>query len=653
MSSINRLPGWQLLLAGALSSTALVSATSAPAFAGGSATSVTVSSGKLVVTSAGGGDNRLEISQPIVIGGTRYYYVTETGSVGSTVVTSGRSCSTVSTTQVRCPSSAVTAGYSISTGDGNDRIDLSHQLVLLNGTIVAGDGADVILPGRGADSISGGAGFDLVTYEHRTAAQPVTVTIDDVANDGGSGEGDNVRTDVEYLAGGGGNDKLTGSTGDNHFWGMAGTDTLVGNLGNDWLEGGDGNDTVWGSGGDDSLWGGSGDDSLWGHGGQDVLRGEAGNDSLNGGSSNDNYDGGTGNDFLMSIGLGTDALTGGAQWDSTWRDNNDTLSDLTSGENTLGYQHVVYSFHSAPGYSTGISAVGEDLPDPVAEPEDVPAVTKKNYASSPLFGPAGPRKEDVDQGALGDCYFLARLGSLASTDPEYIRNSVAPLGDGSYVVRFWDLGTPHLATYVRVDADLWSYPSKNRPAYAGVLPSGGSWVAIMEKAYAVARQDLVSYDSIDGGNGTKLVGIAADGEDFSISNGVLSKQVVMDWWAQGEPAGFIADTVKAQNKTLLNWLHARRSENKAVGFGSVGDLTNALALTSDNYRRSAHIMIIDHVNFDAGGQPISVTIRNPWGDLDNSVVGGPVQTISDPARIWYLIAGGKVFRGYAGSLIGS
>ena len=219
-----------------------------------------------------------------MIGGTRYYYVTETGSVGSTVVPRQKLLDCQHDAGA-VSSSTVTAGYSISTGDGNDRIDLSHQLVLLNGTIVAGDGADVILPGRGADSISGGAGFDLVTYEHRTAAQPVTVTIDDVANDGGSGEGDNVRTDVEYLAGGGGNDELTGSTGDNHFWGMAGTDTLVGNLGNDWLEGGDGNDTVWGSGGDDSLWGGSGDDSLWGHGGQDVLRGEAGNDSLNGGST--------------------------------------------------------------------------------------------------------------------------------------------------------------------------------------------------------------------------------------------------------------------------------------------------------------------------------------------------------------------------------
>jgi hypothetical protein len=651
MSSINRLPGWRPLLAGALASAALVSATSSPAFAGGSATTVAVSSGTLVASSASGGDNRLVVTQPVVIGGTRYYYVTETGSVGSTVVP-GAGCSSVSATQVRCASSSVTVGYSISTGDGNDRVDLSSQLVGLKGTIVTGDGTDIIVPGRAADSISGGAGIDLVTYEHRTSAQPVTVTIDGFANDGGSGEGDNVRTDVEYVSGGAGNDSLTGSTGNNNLWGMAGNDTLVGNLGNDWLTSGDGNDTVWGSGGDDSLWGGSGDDDIRGHGGQDVLRGEGGNDALDGGSGNDNYDGGTGNDFLMAVGLGTDALTGGSQWDSTWRDSNDSLSDLTSDEDALGYQHIVSSFHSVSGsYSTGIDAVGEDLPDPAAEPEDVPNVTKKNYASSPLFGPAGPRKEDVDQGALGDCYFLARLGSLASTDPAYIRNSVAPLGDGSYAVRFWDNDFPHAAVYVRVDADLWTN-SQNRPAYAGILPNRGAWVAIMEKAYAVARRDLVTYDSIDGGSGTKLVHVAVDGPSFKISNGILTKDTVREWWAQGEPAGTVADMVKAQNKTLLDWLHARRSENKAVGFGSVGTLSNTQPpLTSTNYRTSPHIMIIDHVNFDANGQPISVTIYNPWGILDNNA--GPVQTISDPARIWYLISEGKVFRGYAGSLVGS
>jgi|GEM_PF-4417517 len=653
MSFIIRPPAWRPLLAGAIASSALIGATSEPAFAGSSATTVTVSSGSLVVTSAGGGDNRLVVTHPLSLSGTRYYYITETGNVGSTVVPSGRTCSSVSATQVRCASSAVTAGYSISTGDGNDRVDLSHAFVTLKSTINAGDGTDIIVPGRGADSILGGAGLDLVTYEHRTSSQPLIVTIDNVANDGGYREGDNVRTDVEYLAGGAGNDKLTGSTGNNRIWGMAGTDTLVGNLGNDWLTSGDGNDTISGSGGSDSLWGGSGDDDLRGHGGQDVLRGEGGNDALNGGSGNDNYDGGSGNDFLMAIGLGTDALTGGSQWDSTWRDSNDSLSDLTPDESSRGYQHVVSSFHSVPGsYSTGLDAQGEDLPDPAAEPEDVPNVIKKNYKSSPLFGPAGPRKEDVDQGALGDCYFLARLGSLASSDPAYIRNSVAPLGDGSYAVRFWDNDFPHAATYVRVDADLWTN-SKNRPAYAGVLTNGGSWVAIMEKAYAVARRDLVSYDSIDGGNGGQLVQVAADDASFKISNGPLTKDMVRNWWAQGSPAGAIADMVKAQNKTLLDWLHARRSENKAVGFGSMGNLTNDLPLTTDNYRRSAHIMIIDRVNFDAGGQPISVTIYNPWGFLSNSVPGGPVQTISDPARIWYLISGGKVFRPYAGSLLGS
>lgn len=583
MSSSNLSRVWRPVLVGALASTALMTVSTAPASAGGSATTVKVSAGKLVASSAAGGDNSLVVTHPIAIGSTRYYVVTETGSAGSTLV-AGAGCSTLSTVKVRCASSSVTAGYSIATSDGNDFVDLSSSLFTLDGKVDAGTGDDTVIGG-------------------------------------------------------------------------VGDDTIVGNYGQDTIHGGDGADDIAGSGGSDTIYGGAGADNLRGHGGNDKLYGEAGNDSLNGGSGNDTLNGGSGNDFLMAIGLGTDALTGGAQWDYTWRDSNDSLSDLTEGEDVRGYQHVVSSFHSVAGYSTGLDALGEDLPEPAVVAGHDALVTKVDYASSPLFGPAGPRKQDVDQGSVGDCYFLARLGSVASSDPEYIRNSVAPLGDGSYVVRFWDDKAPHKPVYVRVDADLWTRTSTGRPIYAGVLANGGSWVAIMEKAYAVARKGQLSYASIAGGNGTKLVhfvnGVAgAPQESFTGDNGTLTPEKVRNWWANGEPAGATADLVEAQNDTLLNWVDARLAEGKAVGFGSMGNLTDSLDLTADNYRRGQHILIFDHVNFDANGDPVSVTTYNPWGTFD-TVPGGPFQTISDPARIWYLISGGKVFRPFAGSVEGS
>lgn len=69
MSHIDRLPSWRPLLVGALASTAVIGATSEPAFAAGSATTVAVTSGSLVVTSAAGGDNKLTVTHPLVLGG--------------------------------------------------------------------------------------------------------------------------------------------------------------------------------------------------------------------------------------------------------------------------------------------------------------------------------------------------------------------------------------------------------------------------------------------------------------------------------------------------------------------------------------------------------------------------------------------------------
>jgi len=62
---------------------------------------------------------------------------------------------------------------------------------------------------------------------------------------------------------------------------------------------------------------------------------------------------------------------------------------------------------------------------------------------------------DVRQGQLGDCYFLATLASIAQQDPERIRNMVEANSDGTYTVWF---PSHHPATGgripVRVTADL-------------------------------------------------------------------------------------------------------------------------------------------------------------------------------------------------------
>jgi hypothetical protein len=134
--------------------------------------------------------------------------------------------------------------------------------------LVGGDGADILignggndrLEGRagddsfrsdsaadGADEIVGGIGFDTARYSDRTA--PVRVTLDDRSDDGVAGyEHDNVRSDVERVIGGSGNDDLVGSSKTQTvLFGGAGDDRLDVRDGDgyadDRIDGGTGTDT--------------------------------------------------------------------------------------------------------------------------------------------------------------------------------------------------------------------------------------------------------------------------------------------------------------------------------------------------------------------------------------------------------------------------
>ena len=227
-----------------------------------------------------------------------------------------------------------------------------------------------------------------------------------------------------------------------------------------------GDDVLWGSGDGDQIDGGDDNDTLKGHGGADTLYGGAGNDSINGGSSNDMIYGEGGNDLIVTVGLGADTIVGGSQWDNIWMDETDQHTDPTTDERNLGYIHRIAGFRSFRNTTAiGLDALGEALPDSSKQSGDTGSLVA--YDSNPLFGAGGPKVTDVNQGAVGTCYYLARLAAFAMKEPEFIKKSVAPLGDGSYAVRFWRDGAED---YVRVDSDLWS--SGGAPIYANTVPRG-------------------------------------------------------------------------------------------------------------------------------------------------------------------------------------
>ncbi|MET0816305.1 MAG: MopE-related protein, partial [Solirubrobacteraceae bacterium] len=157
------------------------------------------------------------------------------------------------------------AAARIEGGDGNDQIDAGDENdVLLGGAgdeiwirgdhgadfIDGGPGSDRLFPGDGtdADVVIGGAGTDEATYQDNNDDAPVSVTLDDIANDGRAGVLGNVRSDVEDILGGDGDDFLKGDKDNNRIRGDLdpddGDDILDGGLGRDILEGGGGNDEI-------------------------------------------------------------------------------------------------------------------------------------------------------------------------------------------------------------------------------------------------------------------------------------------------------------------------------------------------------------------------------------------------------------------------
>ncbi|HET7531151.1 MAG TPA: hypothetical protein VFJ98_09360, partial [Mycobacteriales bacterium] len=122
----------------------------------------------------------------------------------------------------RLTATAVDTRFTVDAGTGNDTIKTGLGADTLRGgagndslwggdnddTLDGGDGNDVLGGQAGSDTIVGGGGSDTASYSTSTVA--VTVTLNGLADDGGSGEGDNVATSVEHVNGGPKNDRLTG-----------------------------------------------------------------------------------------------------------------------------------------------------------------------------------------------------------------------------------------------------------------------------------------------------------------------------------------------------------------------------------------------------------------------------------------------------------
>ncbi len=523
-------------------------------------------------------------------------------------------------------------------GEGNDTVTggSGNDIIFAyggNDVLSGGAGADIISGGFGNDTISGGSGADTLygdgdndtVWGNAVGGSGYATDSANTLNGGdgddalyGSGGNDSLTAGAgddtlsggnghDTLKGDGGEDFLLGSGGDDALWGGTEADTLQGGGGNDTLRGGDGHDELTGDSGDDTLYGGYDDDTLSGGSGNDTLRGDSGTDHLTGNSGNDHlvggsgFDsliGGTGVDTLVAVDGGNDLVFGGdsvatSERDEFWVDASEVLA------NQMSLMHGAAvdpdAVHAISGYrsytkngayvTVGTQADVGDLVDPSAQAEDDNPV-QGNFGHMKLFNDGGPKYQDVKQGEVGSCYFLARLAALARTHPQFIRDMVVDLGDGTYAVQLHNADGDK--RFVRVDADF--YISGGQFVYNGA-PNGALWAAVVEKAWAIHRYGTASYDDIAFGNGPT---------DTDTALGLKNAGVV---WK--------ADT--ANGATFALAMRSHLAAGHMVIMSGPGTLSDTTPEVSDNQTSARHVYMVRSVAVNSSGVATAVSFYDPYG----------------------------------------
>jgi hypothetical protein len=226
-------------------------------------------------------------------------------------------------------------------------------------------------------------------------------------------------------------------------------------------------------------------------------------------------------------------------------------------------------------FAGGVSkALGASLPDPT----DSGSVTQINMS---LWG-TGPVAADVNQGAVGDCYFLSSLAAFAGEKPAVLMASEVDMGDGTYTVQYMSGSTP---TFVRVSSDM---PAGGFGGYMFAHPGANqtSWAMVLEKAFAYFRTGANTYASTNSGWMSEVY------SDLGVSSSNISL-------ATAESTFF---------STLANDL----TNHEAVTFGTFSSAPNLV---------SSHAYTLVSVSTDGSGVHHYV-VRNPWGVAGDGLEDG-------------------------------
>ncbi len=274
--------------------------------------------------------------------------------------------------------------------------------------------------------------------------------------------------------------------------------------------------------------------------------------------------------------------------------------------------------------------------DPVSNTiEDHGAYKMIDRSSEPLFSHA-PCVNDIAQGRVGNCYFLATMAAICERDPDFIRGMLKDNDNGTVTVRFYDKGRPVYYTVKKTipqDTDKGSITRGIEKFAKGAL-----WIQMVEKAFVASglaakakkltnedasfseqdqlavintlkRSNMVSYTTIETGNASDLSEYITGKKGFYTGS---TKERRAD-----PQTGKMLPVITQDQEAFWNLAKENANKNVVMVAGSLQSYNagSGTGLDTKDIRKKGvvtkHSYTVMGVIEMAGEERI--VLRNPWG----------------------------------------
>ena len=297
--------------------------------------------------------------------------------------------------------------------------------------------------------------------------------------------------------------------------------------------------------------------------------------------------------YLTSI---TNALVNGNAANATWTGG--AASSASLGNLAVGSSATRLSELNDKWF------LGTDLPSSTVTMSGYPSFSVSYSAdSAALFGANGPSMNDINQGYLGDCYFLSSIAEVAKQDPGVISSMFTSNGNGTYGVRFYVDGT---AEYVTVNNSLAD--GGNIFNYASDI-----WASLAEKAYAQLQTGgAVTGNSISGNSWSAIGNGGAPEyalEEITGASAITDFDANQNSWVTVVYNSSLDETSLASGNSTASVLGTLVSDLSKGDDVVLSSYTNATDSSGDDTLIADHAMSIYGYDSSTG----LLEIRNPWG----------------------------------------